>query len=131
MKKISLFICMLLFSVCVFAQAPMRVKKIKSYGYRQDTCFLYLIYATRNDSNFVMISFVREKFKRGTEIKKRKRYVFDLKTVYPYEGEFLMFGMQVSPSSPYMMTYGLKPQKKFHNKIYVSTNTNGKYMLEE
>ncbi len=131
MKKFFLFFCILLFSACILAQEPMRVKKIKCFDYRQDTCFSYLIYATRNDSNFVIISYVREKFKRGAEIKKRKRYVFELKTLYPYDGEYLVFGMQVAPPSPYFMSYGLEPQEKFHNKIYVSTNTNGKYMLKE
>ncbi len=131
MKKIFLFFCMLLFSACMLAQAPMRVKKIKGFVYKKDTCMAYLIYATRNDSNFVFISHVREKKERGAEIKKRKWYVFDLKKLYPYDGEYLVFGMQVASPSPYLWSYGLEPQEKYHNKIYVSTNTNGKYMLKE
>ena len=131
MKKIIFPFCMLFFSLCILAQAPMRVKKIKSFIFEKDTCVAYIIFATRNDSNFVFISHVRREKTRGTEIKKRKWYVFDLKTLYPYEGEYLVFGMQVSTPSPYIWSYGIEPQEKFHNKIYVSTNTNGKYMLKE
>lgn len=131
MKKFFCFFFMSILSACILAQTPMRVKKVRCFDYRQDTCFSYVIYATRNDSSFVIISYARENFKRGREIKKRKWYAFNLETLYPYEGEYLVFGMQVAPSSPYMMSYGLEPQEKFHNKIYVSTNTNGKYMLKE
>ncbi len=83
MKKFFCFFFMSILSACILGQTPMRVKKVRCFDYRQDTCFSYVIYATRNDSSFVIISYARENFKRGREIKKENGTLSILKRYIP------------------------------------------------
>lgn len=92
-----------------------------------------IIYATRNDSTFVVISESdNTDIPRQEPIKRGGYYPLELEVVFPLES---FHGVKVLPNAGIkgiILSDGtfLRPRRKYHNRIYFAKNLNGIYLRQ-
>lgn len=99
-----------------------RIRQKESYN---------IIYASRNDSTFVILS--DSDNIDGSNLEKIKRggcYNLELRVVFPLES---FHGIEILPNLGIKRMYltehsTMRPRKKYHNKIYFAANLNGLYL---
>lgn len=100
----------------------LKIKKIKWLKNK------YIIYATRNDSTFKIISreedadtivYPREKIRTG------KYYSLDLDKFYPFD---TLFDKPFMPNLGIVEAFGIRIEEKCHYSLYHAKNLNGLYI---
>jgi len=90
----------------------------------------YIIYAIRNDSNFMIVSISNKTDTNQTvKIKSSKYYQFKLKIICPTPlGDSTSIGSLDCNVFEFRNGYFLFPKSKYHNTIYLAKNLNGQYL---
>ena len=110
--------CLSTHNVGIFSQNLYRIKKIK------EEKTLYVIYATKNDSIFKIISMKNDTIRNCNKIRTNKYYKIDLEQLLPVDHNYYASYLEISGMG-FAGGVNVLVESKSHYALYLALNLDG------